>query len=234
MSSETNGETDELKAVEAAESVIADPDSTEDEKAEAKTVIETAENAESKKKEETDEEEAHKKRVWTGMIESEVTKIALRDDYSIDNLPLGKLREAVEKHLKDKLSPKVSQQTDEDKLVQRAVEETKTQILLDQAKSLLPEEHGEPFVSEYEELKTKGYTATEALDKAKRIYQVPTAEDKRRSDDLNSMRAVKGGSVSPNRVSGAYDPVEHEKFNAQQKKMGLSAVSKEAFLKVNN
>jgi len=61
MSSETNDNIDELKAVEAAESVIADPDSTEDEKAEAKTVIETAENAESKKKEETDEEEAHKK-----------------------------------------------------------------------------------------------------------------------------------------------------------------------------
>lgn len=180
---------------------------------------------EEKKKEELD------KRGYQGMIRKEAIRIAEEDSYTIDQVPEA-LRDDVigfQKRLQEKISGK--NQTDEQAIVEKAVMETEARIALRQAKDSLSEEEQAGFVAEYEELKEKGYTPPEALDKAKKIHQVLSPEERQRKEDLSAMGAVSGGSA-PDKPAGKFDPLAYEKFNANQKKMGLPVVSKEAFLSV--
>lgn len=235
MSSTKADLTDEQKeAITQAEAVVADPDSTEEEKAEAESVLEETQK---EKKEVSEEDKAkaeeeelladHKKQVFEGMVKGEVSKVA-NGEITLDQVNGEKLRAAVEEKLKAISQPK--DENNADVIVQRAVEETTAKMLLEQAKNLLPEEKESEFVAEYEELKSKGFSAADSLDKAKKIHNVLSPEDLKRKDDLASMKAMTGGSTT-DKPSGKYDPIEHEQFNAQQKEMGLKPASKEAFLK---
>lgn len=191
MSNDTSVQDDEHNAVNKDEGQV-DAESSQNAEDSEEDSSKGADSEDTKTPEQKAREE-HDTRVFQGMVNAEVAKVATGDKKleEVDEY----LRKHVEESLNKNLAPK--EENSEEKIAERVAAKLKLDHALE---SLLPEEQTKAR-ADYDTFIKGEYSVDESIIKVKKLYNVLSPEETERLNKIQSMRSHKLGQTSEEKKS---------------------------------